>query len=209
MTPADEEPLIINGRRVSRGLLAARPMRRCELVECQSYCCSGGVYIHTRQADDILAHQELIQPHLPPERRDPALWFAGDEGLDTDWPEAGHATATTVVPDPTHPAGQTCIFLLPESRWCALQTAGIASGQHPWRFKPFYCALHPLGLDDGVLQLVEQSEMYLDGGSCNRSTDGSLIPVYRLFEPEVKLVLGEEGYAELDTLARRPAPNPA
>jgi hypothetical protein len=151
--------------------------------------------------DDILAHQDLIKPLLPPERRDPAQWFEGDEGLDTDYPEAGTGTGTAVVEDPTHPAGQTCIFLLPESRYCALQSAGMANGEHPWRFKPFYCALHPLGLDGEELVLVEQSEMYLDGGSCNRSTDGSVIPVYKLFEPEAKLVLGEAGYAALEAVA--------
>lgn len=203
MNNTDEvEPLIINGRRVHPGLLEARPMRRCELVECQSYCCSGGVYIHTRQADDILAHQELIKPHLPPERRDATQWFEGDEGLDTDYPQAGPGTGTAVVPDPTHPAGQTCIFLLPESRYCALQAAGMANGEHPWRYKPFYCALHPLGLDEEQLVLVEESEMYLDGGSCNRSTDGTTIPVYQLFEPEMKLVLGEAGYRQLEAAAQ-------
>ncbi len=201
MNTDDTEPLMINGRRVHRGLLEARPMRRCELVECQSYCCSGGVYIHHRQVDDILAHQDLIKPLLPPERRDASQWFEGDEGLDEDYPEAGTGTGTAVVEDPTHPAGQTCIFLLPESRYCALQSAGMAQGEHPWRFKPFYCALHPLGLDGQELVLVEGSEMYLDGGSCNRSTDGSVVPVYKLFEPEAKLVLGEAGYRQLEAAA--------
>jgi len=202
MNTDDVEPLIINGRRVDRGLLEARPMQRCELVDCQSYCCSGGVYIHTTQAEDILAHQDLIKPHLPPERHDASLWFEGDEGLDTDWPEAGEGTGTAVVTDPTHPAGQTCVFLMPGTRWCALQAAGMANGKEPWRFKPFYCALHPLGLDEQQLVLVEESEMYLEGGSCNRTrADGVVIPLYQLFEPEVKLVLGEEGYSELERIA--------
>ena len=30
-----------------------------------------------------------------------------------------------------------------------------------------------------------------------------LTPVYQLFEPEMRLLLGDEGYAELDALARR------
>jgi hypothetical protein len=196
----DVEPLIIKGWPVDPGLLEARTMTRCQLEMCQSACCSGGVWIHTRQVDDILAHQDLILPHMPPDRRDPSQWFDGADELDNDWPAAGNATGTAVVDDSTHPAGTTCIFLN-ENRLCALQAAGMAAGEHPWRFKPFYCALHPLGLDGGRLVLVEDSEIYKEGGSCNqRGRD--LIPVYQLFDTEVKLVLGEDGYAELEAKAR-------
>jgi len=197
------DPLIINGWPVSPVLFEDRALRRCRLEECQSYCCSGGVWIHTRQVEDLLAHQELIKPHLPPERRDPALWFDGTDELDNDWPEAGNATGTAVVDDPTHPAGTTCVFLNAE-RLCALQAAGLAAGEHPWRFKPFYCALHPLGLDGGHVVLVEGSEIYTAGGDCSRPTDGgTLVPVYALFDAETKLALGEDGYNQLDALAKR------
>jgi hypothetical protein len=193
---AESEPLMINGRAVHRDMLQPRALRRCRLEECQSYCCSGGVWIHRRQVDDLLAHQELIKPHLPPERRDSSQWFDGTLEPDTDYPEAGDCTGTAVVPDATHPAGQTCVFLTPD-RLCALQATGIANGEHPWRFKPFYCALHPLVLDGGQLALAEDSEMYKEGGSCSRDAE-ALIPLYQLFEVETKLVLGEDGYAVLE-----------
>jgi hypothetical protein len=190
---------MINGRAVDPGLLEARAMRRCRLDECQSYCCSGGVWIHLRQVEDILAHQDLIFPHLPPDRHDTSKWFDGEVEPDTDYPEAGDCTGTSVVEDPTHPAGQTCVFLRPNDRLCALQAAGIANNEHPWRYKPFYCALHPLVLDEGELSLAEDSEMYLEGGNCNRPTD-ELIPLYELFDVETKLVVGEAGYAALEAL---------
>ena len=196
----DAEPLMIKGRAVDRGLLEARPMRRCHLDECQSHCCTGGVWIHTRQADDLVANQDLIFPHLPPERRDVSQWFDGELERDDDFPEAGPVTGTAVVNDPTHPAGTACIFLRPD-RMCGLQAAGIAAGEHPWRFKPFYCALHPLVLDEGELSLAEDSEIYKEGGSCNRPNPGELIPLYELFQAEVKLVLGEDGYAQLRALS--------
>jgi len=195
------EPLMINGRAVDPGLLEARAMRRCRLDECQSYCCSGGVWIHLRQADDILAHQDLIFPHLPADCHDTSKWFDGEVEPDTDYPEAGDCTGTSVVEDPTHPAGQTCIFLRPDDRLCALQAAGIANNEHPWRYKPFYCALHPLVLDEGELSLAEDSEMYLEGGNCNRPTD-ELIPLYELFDVETKLVVGEAGYMALEALRK-------
>jgi len=197
---ADSEPLMIGGRAVDRGMLEARPTSRCRLEECQSRCCAGGVYIHTRQVDDILAHQDLIIPHLPPDRQDPAKWFDNKIEPDEDYPEAGPCMGTNVVDDPTHPAGATCIFLTANRR-CALQTASIAAGEHPWRFKPYYCALHPLGIEAGVLMLVEDNGIYQEGGSCQRPSD-ELIPLYKLLDVETKLVLGEEGYQQLDALAR-------
>jgi hypothetical protein len=204
MTDEDSDDyLMVRGRAVMPNMLEAREIRRCLPGECHSYCCSGGVGIHTRQADDILAHQHLILPHMPPERRDTSQWFDGSHEPDDDYPEAGPVTGTSVIDDPTHPAGQTCIFLLPEDRRCALQAASIAAGEHPWRFKPFYCALHPLTIEEGVLCLAEDSEMYASGGSCNRPNPGVPIRLFELFDVETKLVVGDEGFAELESLKRK------
>ena len=196
------EPLMIAGRAVSRGLLEATATSRCRLEECQSYCCSGGVYIHVRQVEDLLAHQDVIIPQLPPERQDPALWFDNVIEPDEDYPEAGDCMGTNTVPDPTHPAGKTCIFLLPGSRYCALQSAGIATGEHPWRYKPFYCALHPLEIIGGELKLADDNELYQEGGNCQRGSS-TVIPLYQLFDVETKLVLGDEGYAQLAALGQK------
>jgi hypothetical protein len=48
-----------------------------------------------------------------------------------------------------------------------------------------------------VLALAEDSEMYLEGGTCNRPAE-ELIPLFRLFDVETKLVVGEAGFAELE-----------
>jgi hypothetical protein len=198
----DTEPLLINGAAVDRGLLDARPIRRCRVEECQSHCCGGGVYISVEQVDDILAHADLIQPHLPEERRDPAQWFDGLVVPDDDHPAGGQTMSTNVLDDPTHPSGTCCVFLRPD-RKCALQAAGMATGEHPWRFKPFYCALHPLVFERKVLMLAEQSEMYLEGGTCSRPAPGEAIPLYELYEMEVKLALGEAGYAMLEAEGKK------
>jgi hypothetical protein len=137
---------------------------------------------------------------LPEERRDTNTWFDEVVEPDHDHPAGGQTMSTNVLDDPTHPSGSCCVFLRPD-RKCALQAAGLAAGEHPWRFKPFYCALHPLVFDQQVLQLAEESEMYLEGGSCNRPALGDAIPLYRLFDMEMKLVLGDEGYAVLEQVA--------
>lgn len=191
-----EDPLIINGFTIDPQLFEARPLRRCELVECQAHCCGGGVAINLTQVEDILAHKELIFPHLPADRHDFETWFDGPLEPELDLPSGGMLTGTRVIPDPTHPAGTTCIFLRPD-RKCALQAAGIAAGEHPWRFKPFYCALHPLTFDKHTLMLDHENEIYIDGGSCNRATDGQAVELYKLFDWEMKLAVGEEGYETL------------
>jgi hypothetical protein len=194
--------LLINGIAVDSRLLEARPIRRCSIEECDARCCTGGVFVDTRQADDILAHTALIQPHLPQERRDPALWFDGLIEPDDDHPTGGSVTSTSVFPDATHPVGESCVFLRPD-RKCALQVAGLAAGEHPWRFKPFYCALHPLVYDKKRLVLSEHSPIYQAGGSCHRPEADGAVPVYQLFAVELKLALGEVGYTELAALAEK------
>ncbi len=200
MSEPEANPLIVNGIAVDRALLDTREIGRCDLAECQSHCCSGGVYISLAEAEDILAHAEVIQPFLPEGRRNPDTWFDGSREPDNDHPQGGVCTGTSVIEDKSHPAGQTCIFLRPD-RLCALQYASIETGQHPWRFKPFYCALHPLVYEDKQLVLAEGSEIYAEGGSCNRPAPGQPIPLYVLFDSELELALGAEGYRELKQAA--------
>ena len=186
--------LVINHLRVDADLLQRREVRRCNLSECQSACCSGGVYITVREADDILAHAAIIQPFLPESRRNPEIWFDDSREPDDDHPTGEMCTGTSVIEDLTHPAGQTCIFLRPD-RLCALQKASIETGEHPWRYKPYYCALHPLVWEEKILVLAEGSEVYLEGGSCNRPAPGEPIQLVDLFDDELRLALGNDGYA--------------
>ncbi len=188
------EPILINNVLLSPQLFAPHPLERCRLDECQAYCCTGGVYISVAQVADIRAHAALIQPHLPPERQDPALWFDNKIEDDPDHPNYSPVMGTQVLPDPTHKAGQGCVFLRPD-RKCALQVAGVAAGEHPWRFKPFYCRLYPLEFNNGVLDLATDNEMYQDGGTCHRPA-AQATPLCHTFDVEIQLVVGEAGYAE-------------
>lgn len=188
------EPIFINDTLVHPKMFEAQPLERCHLEECQAYCCTGGVYLSVAQAEDIRAHAALIQPHLPSERQDPALWFDGNIEDDPEHPDYSPVMGTQVLPDPTHRAGQGCAFLRPD-RKCALQVAGVAAGEHPWRFKPFYCRLFPLEFTNGVLGMAEDNEMYQDGGTCQRPTTAPR-PLCVTFDVEMELVLGQAGYAE-------------
>jgi Fe-S-cluster containining protein len=198
------QPIVVNGIAVDRNLLEARATCRCRIEQCQAHCCGSGVYINVDQVKDILAHQEQIRPHLAEGDRDPAGWFDQDFEVDEDHPAGGTCVGTKVVKDPTHPDGERCVFLQ-RDRSCALQAAGIAAGGDPWRFKPFYCALYPLAFYRKRLVVDDENPVYTGGGNCQRPSSGERTPLYRLFDAETKLVLGEKGYAELDAYARAEA----
>jgi len=180
-------------------LLRAEPMQRCRLDACRGACCLHGVWVDLAERDDLLAHAGLIAPHLPSALRDPAAWFDGREDAD-EFSASGRVAHTTVLPDRSHYGGTACIFLREDFK-CALQVAGQAAGEHPWRYKPFYCVLHPLDLDEsGRITLDETAELLAEEGSCLRPAPRPT-PLTRTFEPELRYLLGDEAY-------RRLAPGP-
>lgn len=175
-------------RAVNPRLLRSEPMRRCTLGECRAACCLYGVWLAVEERDDLLEHAALIAPHMPPALRDPAVWFRGEETGDPYAP-SGRVIHSNVLPAPEHYGGTVCVFLR-EDHKCALQVAGEAAGFHPWRFKPFYCILHPLDLDEqGRITLDETSAMLAEEGSCLRPAE-TLIPLMHTFEPELIHLLG-------------------
>jgi hypothetical protein len=96
---------------------------------------------------------------------------------------------TTVLDDPEHYGGSACIFLMGDY-CCALQAAGEAAGLHPWRFKPFFCILHPLDLDEhGRITLDAVRHMVDEPASCLR-------------EGEVEVDLREMFAEEIEYLTR-------
>ncbi len=165
-------------------------LRRCELPECRAACCLYGVWVDKLQVEEIFAHALLIAPHLPEDRRDPEAWFDGQEEPDAH-ALSGRVCHTTVLPSPGHYGGSHCTFLRPDYK-CALQVAAEASGLHPWRFKPFYCVLHPMDLDpQGRITLAENRALLREPGSCLRPTERRT-PLKDIFQPELDYLIGPE-----------------
>lgn len=180
---------------VNPRLFAREPLRRCGWPQCGAACCAYGVWLDEREWRDLLAHAALIIPYLPPGRRDPARWLDGRREDDPFVP-SGRVVHTRVYADPTHYAGSACVFLRPDYK-CALQVAGEAAGYHPWRFKPFYCILHPLDLDEqGRITLDETAALAEEPGSCLRWAEEAQ-PLVELFAEELRYLLGDEAYQAL------------
>jgi hypothetical protein len=148
----------------------SEPIRRCGWPACKAACCVYGVWIDLDEQADILAHADLIKSHLPPKRQDSSRWFDGEIVPDRHTPSR-QVTHTRVIRDPNHYGGSACIFMRKDYK-CALQVAGEAAGEHPWRFKPFYCVLHPLDLDQhGRITLDEIRFMVDEAASCVRPAE--------------------------------------
>jgi hypothetical protein len=181
--------------KIAPRMLESEPLQRCCLDQCQGACCLHGTWLDRAEAEDILAHAEQIAPHLPEHLRQPAAWVDGRCESDPH-SCSGEVLHTTVLTAPDHYGGTACIFLRPDHK-CALQVASIAAGEHPWRFKPFYCILHPLDLDDDDLITLDETELLLaEPASCLRAST-QVTPLIKTFESELAYLLGEKAFEAL------------
>ncbi|MDR3575435.1 MAG: hypothetical protein P4L50_16360 [Anaerolineaceae bacterium] len=182
-------------KKISSRLYQSEPVQRCKLEECRAACCLHGVWIDRAEVKEILINASIIQPHLPPEHRNPDDWF-DDRHEPDDHSLSGQVVHSSVLEDANHYGGTACIFLRPDYK-CALQVAGEAAGFDPWHFKPFYCIVHPLDLDNnGNITLDETDLLLNEPASCLRRAPDP-VPLAETFEPELRYLLGDKSYKQL------------
>ena len=176
-------------------LLKAEPMQRCSLGTCKAACCLYGVWMDSEEVTYILGRAEIIAPHMEPAYADPTLWLDGRTEGDIFAPTRVVKHSAVVACD-WHYGGSACIFIRRDFK-CALQVAAEAQGYHPWKYKPFYCILHPLDLDSqGRLDLDQTHLLLEEEGSCLVPADQP-IPLLVTFEPELRYLMGDEVYEDL------------
>jgi hypothetical protein len=176
-------------------MMKSEPMQRCQLADCRAACCLHGVWLDVTEAQDILRNSKLIGPFMQTGFEAPGTWF--DERSDRDEHSlTGQVIHSAVLETPQHYGGTACVFLR-EDHKCALQVAGEAAGEKPWRFKPYYCILHPLDIDvQGRITLDETDVLLDEPGSCLRPSEQP-IPLVQTFEPELRHLLGDKSYEKL------------
>jgi hypothetical protein len=176
-------------------MLELEPMVRCRLHECQAACCIYGVWVDTLEAKKITDNAEIIRPEMPEKWQSTSDWFDGPIDIDEQVP-SGKVIHTCVVDMPKHYGGAACVFLRSDYK-CALQSAAIKSGRDPWFFKPFYCILHPLDLDEKGRITVDDAGLLMDEpGSCLRPSKVK-VPLAVTFEPELRHFIGDQAYEEM------------
>lgn len=189
---------------VNPRLLATEALQRCDLGECKGACCVFGVWVDQGEMEDIMRHAALILPHMPEDARNPGEWFAPVESNDKRSP-SGKVIHTAVENRPDHYGKTACVFCLTDGK-CALQVAAVENRLHPWRFKPFYCILHPLDLDkEGRITLDSLENMVDEPGSCVRAC-AQPVSLLDTFAPELKYLLGERAYRALKECAAKYQP---
>ncbi len=152
---------------LSGELFRSTRLRRCTLEECRGACCLHGVWVDPLEIDDILRNKDLIFPYLAEGRKDTEDWFTNDREEDAFFP-SGYLVRTATLPNPAHYGGTECVFLRPDAR-CSLQTASIAAGLHPWRWKPFHCIIHPITYEDGSFTIATDKELLAEEAGCFRA----------------------------------------
>jgi len=166
----------------------SEPLRRCRLEECRAACCIHGAWVDQTEERDILTHAAAVAAQLPADQADPRDWFDGRQESDP-YALGGVVQHTTVIPSEDHYGGTACIFLRMSDYKCALQVAAVQMGSHQWRFKPFYCILHPLDLDgQGRITLDETNALLAEPGSCLRPADEPT-PLLETFAEELDYLL--------------------
>ena len=173
-------------------MLDIEAMQRCKLHNCRAACCLYGVWIDEKEMEILLDNADRIAPYMPPGKQDPVTWF--DDRRDTDhFTISGRVRHSVVIDAPEHYGGTACVFLRADHK-CALQVASEANGHHPWLWKPFYCILHPLDLDEeGRITVDETDLMLAEEGSCLRPAPQP-VPLMETFEEELRYLLGDEEY---------------
>jgi hypothetical protein len=188
--------MIVNGFKIHPELLAEVFAERCVLHECLGACCTGGAWLDVEQLKTIVPHVEAIKANLPEDRRVPNAWFSAPTAEEDAPAEA--LIGTNVIDDARRPDETCCVFLRPD-RWCALQVTSQQLGLEYPGLKPLFCALYPLQVRDDEIIIDHETAQSFGGATCQRAC-ATRQPLYRVFKAELELMLGEEGYRELETI---------
>ena len=124
----------------------ARPLKVCQLGECRATCCHDGVILDSLEVPLLEAARKRHSNRLARYGVD----VTGDAFPIT--PQGTRKTATRPARNgelaarfPDHFPRTRCVFLDPDHR-CAWQRLANDLGEHPWKYKPVSCWMHPVTL---------------------------------------------------------------
>lgn len=160
--------------------------RGCGPYQCQTTCCSSGVYLDPKERDVILQHTEEIKLKMDEtQTTNDSVWFDNVRVDDQDFP-SGYAIGTEVHND-------KCVFLGKDGR-CSVQLVSAEKYNDPWKIKPFYCIAFPISVDTDLLTFDDYQQDKAQCCSIVSDTDSTLVDSCKA---ELEFVLGKEGYEEL------------
>lgn len=165
--------------------------RGCGPFQCETTCCSSGVFADPKERDVILQHKEEVKNFMDEtQSTDDSIWFEERIEEDEDF-ESGYAVGTQVV-------NNKCAFLRKDGR-CSIQLLSGEKYNDPWKIKPFYCIAFPITVVEGVLTYDD----YQDGNTkCCSITNDKDVSLVESCKAELEFMLGKEGYMQLVELEK-------
>lgn len=158
----------------------------CGPYQCETTCCSSGVFLDPTDRDVIIDHKEEVKLLMDEtQTTNDAVWFDNKREEDLDFP-SGYAVGTEVFND-------KCVFLRKDGR-CSVQLVSVEKYNDPWKIKPYYCVAFPIAVDNGVLTYDDYQDGKTQCCSIVRDTDATLVESCKA---ELEYVLGKEGYEQL------------
>jgi hypothetical protein len=179
----------VNGIEIGAEVVA-RPVSPCSMGDCCGLCCRFGAIVD----DAEQARIDQILPRLLPRLRPDARQAIRRWG----WAFRQEVHERYADPDrryrATRVAGGLCVFALDrETGGCALHQLALEDGVPVQHYKPRECVLFPLSdVVRGRLHLHRWP-----GYPCTTESRAAA-PAYRTLAYELRLVLGDEGYAALE-----------
>ncbi|KAF0141150.1 MAG: hypothetical protein FD122_1802 [Stygiobacter sp.] len=177
---------MINGMYIDPLIFTQKFVKSCDVCICSGECCYYGVYTDKSEHELIMSLKErIIKSMDDSQTKDVEKWFEDPEP-DDDFP-SGIAVGTEVH-------NGKCVFL-DRQGYCTLQKIAMEDGEFKWKYKPLYCILFPLVIFEGVLTVDDE---HLDRMHyCNKPVN-QISTVFDCCKNELKHVLGEEGFKELE-----------
>src|SRR3972149_5077790 len=115
----------------------------CGPFQCETTCCSSGVFIDPIDMAVILQHKEEVKAKMDEtQTTDDAVWFEDIIEVDVDFP-SGYAVGTEVFND-------KCVFLRKDGK-CSVQVVSTEKYNDPWKIKPYFCIAFPISIDNGTV----------------------------------------------------------
>jgi hypothetical protein len=153
---------------------------------CTGECCHYGVYTDLKEYQNILTIKDKIIPLMDDTQpKDPELWFEEPEKDESF--ESGIAVGTELY-------NEKCVFL-DSTGLCTLQKLANLEGVDKWHYKPLYCILFPLTIDESTL-LIDDGHMNRLGSCNNDRINGQSL--YESCKEELLHLFGADGLAEIE-----------
>jgi len=175
----------INGLFIDPIIFTHKFVRSCDVCICSGECCYYGVYTDKKEHEKIMMVKERIIAAMDDsQNKNVNEWFEEPEE-DPDF-ESGLAVGTEIY-------NGKCVFL-DKQGFCTLQKIAMQENEFKWKYKPLYCILFPLVIDQGVITV--DGEHLARMHYCNK-LENQVSTIFECCKNELMHLLGEKGFEEL------------